>query len=1171
MSERWQQICQIADSASGLRPEERPRFLDSACEGDPDLRNDVESFLRSIEVTREFSHSQAELPPGSAASAEQDSLIAKQVGSYRIVERIGSGGMGVVYRAVDTRLGRQAALKFLSENLQRDPRARERFEREARSASTLNHPNICTVYGVGDFEGHPYIALEFLKGQTLSDVIRYKPLPIERLVEIAIPILSALEAAHSHGIIHRDLKPANIFLTERNQVKILDFGLAKQTSQVTAPHWSPVGAGKTENTGDLTTAGLIIGTLSYMSPEQIRSEDLDCRSDLFSLGAVLYEMATGEQAFPGKTPVLVLDSILNRDPVPLSTLNPALPEKLVRIINKALQKNREARYQDASAMLADFRELERQPSGPSIANVERAVPRPVSRLPWRIAVPVLALVVLALAGIYARKAKILPFSKTPAVHKSQDVVRPSIAVLGFENLTGRPEHAWLSTAFSEVLSSELAAGGRFRVVSGEDVARARRDLDLREARAFSTQTLGRLRKNLNVDYVVTGSYLHAGEDANAQLRVDARLQDARTGEMIASIPETGTESKLLTLLSQIGSDLRTKLGIGDIEGTEVTKIAATIPQNPIAARLYSEGLSKLRQWDPGGARDNLVKAAAVEPNHPLIHAALAEAWGQLGFDEKSKSEARQAGSLASQLPQSEQLWVEGRFHESNHEWDKATDTYRTLVRMYPDNLEYALRLAAVQTSAGTPKDALETVANMRNLPLPASGDPRIDLAAASALESSDDFKQEKEVAARAVQQAQSRGARLLAARAQYAQAWAALNLGEMDDALRLTNDALVSYSKVGDRNGESNMLRNLGTIRLMQGDLPAALDHYQKSLKMAREVGNRYSEGAAINQIASVLERQGRHREALERYQKTLSIMREIGNKLAESIALNNIANILWAQGDLEPARSMYTQAQTIARQLGDKGGDAGAAINIAHIYFQQGDLASALKNLQYATPLVRAMGDRALLSEAVNSLGEVRLAQASFTEARSQFEEAISIREALGDQLGLNESRASLATLHIAQRKSDMAEKLLVKAREQFHKVDSQDQEIATVGDLAHALVDQGKTAEALKAIDSVRAIAKRTTNPYVRCNFQIEAARVDGFDGKAAEARLALQNALEVAKAHGFLPTQLKAKLIAAELERRKGDAAKADSELASLETEARSHGLLLVAQQAADLSRR
>jgi len=185
MSERWQQICQIADSASGLRPEERPRFLDSACEGDPDLRNDVESFLRSIEVTREFSHSQAELPPGSAASAEQDSLIAKQVGSYRIVERIGSGGMGVVYRAVDTRLGRQAALKFLSENLQRDPRARERFEREARSASTLNHPNICTVYGVGDFEGHPYIALEFLKGQTLSDVIRYKPLPIERLVEIA--------------------------------------------------------------------------------------------------------------------------------------------------------------------------------------------------------------------------------------------------------------------------------------------------------------------------------------------------------------------------------------------------------------------------------------------------------------------------------------------------------------------------------------------------------------------------------------------------------------------------------------------------------------------------------------------------------------------------------------------------------------------------------------------------------------------------------------------------------------------------------------------------------------------------------------------------------------------------------------------------------------------------
>ncbi|MBS1804506.1 MAG: tetratricopeptide repeat protein [Acidobacteria bacterium] len=1169
MSERWQQICQIADSASGLHHDERSRFLDSACGGDPDLRNDVESFLRSIDVTREFRLSQAgqSNSRSSPGLGEQDSLVSKQVGSYRIIERIGFGGMGVVYRAIDTRLGREAALKFLSNDRQRDPRAVERFEREARSASTLNHPNICTVYGVDEFEGIPYIALELLKGQSLGDVIEHKPLPLERLVELAIPILSAMDAAHSHGIIHRDLKPANIFLTEKNQIKILDFGLAKQVSPVAFADRLPHSGDANEEAGSLTTAGLIIGTLSYMSPEQVRSEDLDRRSDIFSVGSLLYEMATGEQAFPGKTAVLVLDAILNREPAPIATFNPAFPGKLSAIITRALEKNREARYQDSTAMLADLRQFERQLSGTAVAPAERVISKSI----WRLATAVLALVILAAIGLYVKNIRTLTFLRAPAVKKSQEAARPSIAVLGFENLTGRPQHEWLSTAFSEVLSSELAAGGRLRVISGEDVAHARKDLDLGETRAFSAQTLGRLRKNLGVDYVVTGSYLHAGEGSNAELRVDARLQDARTGEMIASIPETGTESKLLPLLSQIGADLRTKLGIRGVEGYEVAQAAATIPKNPMAARLYSEGLMKLRQWDPGGARDRLLQAVSKEPDHPLIHAALAEAWSQLGFDEKSRSEARKAGSLASQLPKSEQLWVEGRFRESNHEWDQATEIYRTLVQTYPDNPEYALRLIAAQTSAGKPKDALETIANMRKLPLPASGDPRIDLAEAAALESSDEFKQEKQVASRAVQEAQSRGSLLLAARAQYAQAWAALNLGEMADALKLTNDALATYSKVGDKNGQSNMLRNLGTIRLMQGDLPAALASYQSSLKMAREVGNRYSEGAAINQIATVLERQGRHQEALDRYQKTLSIMREVGNKLAESIALNNIANILWAQGDLEPARSMYTQAQTIARQLGDKGGDAGAAINIAHIYFQQGDLASALKQLQYAVPVVQAMGDRALLSEAVNSLGEVRLAQANFSEARSRFDEALSLREATGDQLGLSESRASLASLHIVQGKPDLAEKLLVEARNQFHKVDSQDQEIAAVGDLAHALIDQDKTTDALKAIDSIQETAKHTTDPHVLCNFQIEAARVKLFAGKTSEGKAMLAAATETAKAHGFVPTQFKARLVSAELDRRKGDTAKANASLASIQADAQSRGLLLLAQQAANVRER
>lgn len=1152
-----------------VAPDQRSSLLDSACNGDANLRAEVESLLSADYDAGGFLQSQSEhhTANNGAAHPVVDSWIGKQIGLYRLLERIGSGGMGVVYRALDTRLGREAALKFLNDAMRQDIRARERFEREARAASALNHPNICTVYGVDDFEGHPFLAMELLKGRTLADEIAGKPLPTERLFEIAIPVLSALSAAHAEGIIHRDLKPANIFLTDNDHVKILDFGLAKQTTIVTAAHRGP-NAEDTNTTVEFTTAGMILGTVSYMSPEQIRAEALDARSDLFSMGAVLYEMATGQQAFPGRMPVLVLDAILNRPPAQIAEANPECPAGLAAIISKCLEKDRERRYLSASDLASDLRAFERDSALP-LVSIPKAPLASRPRL-W-VGLIVLLVAIAAVAGVYVLKRDTLPISTSRTAANSATVERSSIAVLGFENLTERPEHQWLSTAFSEMLSTELAAGGRMRVVSGEDVARARKDLDLREVRAFSAQTLARIRKNLGIDYVVTGSYLEVGPEGASQLRLDARLQDARTGEVVASFPETGTESQLISLLSQTGADLRSKLGIGDIAGTEVTKIAATIPRDPLAAKLYAEGLGSLRQLNPSGARDMLLKAVAAEPDHPLIHSALAEAWSQLGFDEKSRSEARLAASLAGHLPQSEQLWVEGRFHESTHEWDKAIDIYRTLVGFYPDNLEYALRLTAAETSAGRTKDAMATIANMRKLGLPASADPRIDLAEANASEVAADFKHERELAARAAEEATNRGARMLAARAQYAQAWAALNLGEMDDALMLTKAALTAYKAVGDYSGQASMLRNLGTIRLMQGNLATALGYYQDALKLARQIGNRYSEGATINQLASVLERQGRHTEALDQYQKTLAIMREVGNRLGESIALNNIANILWARGDLDAARKMYSQASTISHQVGDKGGEVGTIINTSHICMQQGDLKCANQLLQSALTLTRGIGERAVLAEGTNTLGEIRLAEADFAGARASFQEALSLRKELGDQLGVAESQNSMAELNTAEGQPAKAEKLLRESREVFHKVNSQDQEITAVADLAHALLDQGKIKDALKTIDSMRAAATRAENPFVRTGFLIEAARVDAISGKSRDARSELDSALQLASAHGFIPLQLTARLARAEIDRKKGDLANANSASAGILAEANSRGLALIARQAGNLHRK
>jgi tetratricopeptide (TPR) repeat protein/tRNA A-37 threonylcarbamoyl transferase component Bud32/TolB-like protein len=1082
---------------------------------------------------------------------------------FHIVRFLGRGGVGEVYEAEDQELGGRVALKTLRRDTAPEARALDRFRREVRLARRVTHPNVCRLFDVfhHQFASHlagsessvSFVTMELLAGSSLADYLHRKGrLTTAEALPIVEQIAAGLDSAHRAGIVHRDFKSANVMLVPDQdggmRAVVTDFGFAHAASDddlaVTA-----------------TASGGIWGTPAYLAPEQVEGGAVTFATDIYALGMVLYEMVTGARPFDAETPLATAVKRLQQPAVSPALLVPDLDERWESTILRCLEREPARRFASARDVVAALR-------GELDAGI--ALPRPRRGAPVWIIGAVLVLVLgAAIAGVWLnrpstnRAANDLPTAATVAP-------RRSVAVLGFRNLSGSADVSWMSIAFAEILSAELAAGEQLRVLPGETVARVKTDLALGDAESYAADTLQRIRTVLGTDAVVLGSYLVVGDAAARRIRVDVRAQDATTGETIAVVTDAGPDSELLDLVARAGAEVRARLGMRTLSKSEAEAVRAAVPTTTEAAQFYAEGLTRLRRFEALPARDLLEKAVAADPPHSLAYAALAAAWTALGYTANAQQAAKRAVDLSSRLSRADQLWVEGRYREALRDWPKAIETYKTLFGFFPDNVDYGLQLAGAQVAGGQGQAALGTLDSLRSLPSPFRDDTRIDLAEAAAAIAITDFKRAHVAALNARAKAAEQGTRLLAARARLDEGWALWNLGQPKDAIAATDEARRFYNEGGDRAGAARASVNMAIIYARQDDVDRAKQLYQESLTTNREIGNEGGVGFALNNLANLLADQRQYAEARRAYDEALAVNRKVGNKNAEAGVLGNIANLLQYDGKLAESRRMHEASLVVLRELGARMNIAIELTNLASVLVDQGDLGEARKLLDEALDIKRQVGSRSSIAFTLTTLSDALLAQGDFDGARKAGEEARNLREQLGEKGLTAESQLQLAQIALDAGNAAQAEAEAKTLVDTFRALDNIDGEANASGVWALAALAQGRVDAARSAIERATTLLPRITTRSVRLRAVVARVQVDGAAGRTDAALRDGANAIIEAERFELGIVAAEARLAAARVELAINPE-QARGKLQALEREAARKGFGLIVHRIRALSPR
>jgi serine/threonine protein kinase/tetratricopeptide (TPR) repeat protein len=960
-------------------------------------------------------------------------LAGRTLGKYRLLESLGSGGMGEVYLAEDTRLGRRVALKVLPPETAEHPEKIQRFEREAQTIASLNHPGIVTLHSIEEADGRRFLTMEHIEGQTLGSSIPRSGLPMQRLLPLAIALADAVSAAHRQGILHRDLKPENVMLTPEGRLKVLDFGLAKL--------WADSADDEdrtTRETQSVTQDGRIVGTVAYMSPEQAQGLPVDHRSDVFSLGILLYEMATGERPFQGRTNLSVLSSVLKDNPRPIHELREDVPRPLARMIQRALEKRPEDRYQSTTDLRRDLEDLKRDVDTGELLRESTSGSRRFALIPERRGWLLPALTGAALAAVAA--AVLVLFSRAPGPPAADD--RSSIAVFYFDNLSGDSQLDWLRTGLTNMLVTNLSQSPTLRVLSTSRLYQLLEELGHREAPAVSAQVVDAVARRSGVETALLGSFVRAG----SQLRIQAQLQDPRSGEVLASERVEGdAEEGLFELVDELTSRVRNRLEIQAMAGGAHPKIADVTTTSVDAYRYFVRGMDHHERLEEREAQAMLEKAIAADPDFATAHAKLSVVHANQGDMPRAREFAARALRRADRLPPAERYYIEGRYYSLDPSTlNKAVAAYQAAVDAAPDLTAARNNLAQLLLQSRRHTEALAHLEELRRRGM---SFPGTYMSLAEAYVASGQVERAEEALNDYVAQYPARAAgyenlgMFLANQGRYEEALRAYDRAGALDGHNFKVDyghfaVHVLQGRWLEAEANARQLSTslkprqrwmggaaLAVLALYDGDVATARGIYQEGLRLADSPDQRARVRIALAELAADL---GQASEALDEVKKAMAEGPQESGLVAQAHACR--ATCLAREGRLEDAQTSREELDTWLRSLPAPIAEPHRLRLEGEIAWSGGDYARARELLGRAAALLpeATVENKAPAARIFFALGRAALADGKPEEAREAFSRVVNGgMERLWEPVAYVRSLAYLAWLEEEAGRTEEARRL--------------------------------------------------------------------------------------------------------------------------------------------------